>query len=265
MAYKRLEGILALIPDEGGVADIGTDHGYLPIMLLKRDRSIGIERTVIASDVASGPLGATMRSFAREGLADRISVRQGYGLECVQRDDGIETFVIAGMGGHTIINIINHSLSRASSPLIQGTHMILQANNDCSELRKWIRQKGFLIFDQFIVAERGKFYRIDLVEYNPGCDTGITGRESIDEKIDRYIGQGLPEELVWEYGVYTLLRHDQSYIDMLHWERSKLIYAKNMVVDRNRGSAGVDTKIQSLDERIHRLDVVLGCIQAGSR
>lgn len=97
----RLQKVAALVRPGSRLADIGTDHAYLPTALVQR----GVCPTAIASDVRPGPVQAARRTVEAAGLNDKIDVRLGDGLEPIRPDEA-EDIVIAGMGGETIAAIL---------------------------------------------------------------------------------------------------------------------------------------------------------------
>ena len=98
----RLNTLAKMVDPGSRVADIGTDHAYLPIELVKN----GKIDYAIASDVAEGPLENAKNDIAAAGLTEQIETRLGSGLETVTDADQIDTVVIAGMGGKLMIFLI---------------------------------------------------------------------------------------------------------------------------------------------------------------
>lgn len=155
---KRLEAILRHI-NEKTVADIGTDHAYIPIRLI----SDGICEKVIATDIKDGPVAAAKRHIEKYGFSQQIEVRKGAGLEPIQAGE-VEKIVIAGMGGEMIENILRNSpeVSKESS-------LILQPMNNQYELRKFLINNGYKIVLEDLAAEGFKIYNI--MEVKSGFDT----------------------------------------------------------------------------------------------
>ncbi|EPC57119.1 SAM-dependent methyltransferase [Lacticaseibacillus paracasei subsp. paracasei Lpp123] len=91
---KRLQAISSFIEAGERVADIGTDHAFLPIYLVQQQRI----SFAIASDIGAGPVAIAKQNVADAGLTAQISVRQADGLASIMPDDAISTVVIAGMG-----------------------------------------------------------------------------------------------------------------------------------------------------------------------
>ena len=105
---KRLQAVAALVPEGVSLADIGTDHAYLPVWLWEQGR---ITRAV-AGDIAAGPCRAARNTVAMYGAAGAIEVRQGSGLEVLTPGE-VECIAICGMGGSTIISILEASMEIA--------------------------------------------------------------------------------------------------------------------------------------------------------
>ena len=145
------------------VADVGCDHGYLGIHLLQS----GIAASVIASDVAEGPLQSAMHNAAKFGVKDKMTFHLSDGLRNVPRD--FDVLVCAGMGADTMMSIIHHAAHWLKDPRYR---LILQCQSKRPELRQWLYDEGFRI-NRETLAKDGKFvYTVMEVVYDPGH--GIT-------------------------------------------------------------------------------------------
>lgn len=152
----RLEAIAKWIPEKTIVADIGTDHAYLPVMLVQR----GIIKMAIAGDIASGPCQAARKTIEAAGLLDNIKVRQGNGLSVVTISDEVEVIIIAGMGAGTMIDIITEG-----KEIMEGVkRLVLQPMNGAAKLRQWAGQQGWQIVAEDLVEETGLLYEIIVLE-----------------------------------------------------------------------------------------------------
>ena len=145
----RLEAVASFVPPDACAADIGTDHGLLPVWL----RLNGRAKRVIASDIRPGPLSAAQRNAERY-LADGISFRLCAGLSGVSPEE-VDTVVIAGMGGETMISILQEADWDWS-----GKRLILEANTRYPELLTWIYAHGLHVCGEKLAEERGRLYRI---------------------------------------------------------------------------------------------------------
>ena len=147
------------------VADIGCDHGYLSIHLL----TSGVARSCIASDVAKGPLQSARDNARKFGVQENITFHLSDGVQDIPRD--FDTLVCAGMGGDTMIHILE------SAPWLQSEQyrLILQCQSKRPELRKWLYDHGFAIRRETL-AKDGKFcYPVMEIVYAPG--ETLTGAE----------------------------------------------------------------------------------------
>jgi tRNA (adenine22-N1)-methyltransferase len=169
----RLLAVARLVPKCSVVADIGTDHAYVPIYLVEN----GIADFVIASDVVEGPAMRAIENIKRHNLSDKIDVRIGNGLEKVKQADVI---IIAGMGGKLICDIISES-----RPIIDKAQMlILQPMTAIYEVRRYLHINNFTITDEHLAQEDEKVYNIMVVK---------SGSEIIEDDIYYHIGKKLIE------------------------------------------------------------------------
>jgi len=148
---NRLLLIANMIPKGHVVADIGTDHAYLPIYLIQQH----ISPKVIATEVTWGPYRRALINVKKAGLQGFIDVRRGPGLRTLSQGEA-QTAVMAGMGGETIANII-----RESGPLAGFLELMLLAPmRSQPELRKQLFAMGFKIIDEDIAVEDSRYYEI---------------------------------------------------------------------------------------------------------
>lgn len=138
-------------------ADIGTDHAYLPLFLLKSGR---IDRAVCA-DINAGPLESAKRNAADEGCLDKISFHLTDGAEGLS-SLGITDYAICGMGGELISAII----SRAPHLACSGVRLILQPMTKQAHLRRFLAESGFFTVGESYSYEAGKYYLSIAVEFD---------------------------------------------------------------------------------------------------
>ena len=149
---QRLKVVADFVPQNSRVADIGSDHAYLPVYLMKQKQiEFGI-----ASEVAKGPLDNAIQEIKAEGLSDRIDTRLADGLLSVQPEDKIDCVTIAGMGGTLIKNILENGKSHLSGNEL----LILQPNVGEDRLRTWLMNNQYEISDETILREDGHTYEI---------------------------------------------------------------------------------------------------------
>ncbi len=152
----RLRACCNFITPGHRVADVGTDHGYLGIWLLKQ----GICPSVIASDIGEGPLSAAKANAQRFGLGDKMQFCLSDGAQSIPRD--FDTLVIAGMGAQTMIHILDNA------PWLAGRTLVLQPQNKAHLLRAWLSQQGWRICREQLVRDGRFLYAVMEVKYEPG-------------------------------------------------------------------------------------------------
>ena len=163
---NRLERIASLVHNGVGVADVGTDHAYLPVLLLKR----GYTGHIIATDINEGPIAKARANLSEHGLENKVELIRCDGLDGCS-PDRIDTIIIAGMGGDTITGILDRA-EWCSRPDIK---LILQPVTKCEILRYWLINNGFAITDELLTEENGVLYQILRAE--PGEAHGHTDAE----------------------------------------------------------------------------------------
>ena len=147
----RLKTIAEKVPVCSIVSDVGTDHAYIPIYLVRNS----ICKKAVAADVKTGPLLAAKQNIEEYRLADLIETRLGDGLGPIKENE-CDSVVIAGMGGTLIKDILERDFSKARAAKI----LVLQPMNRVDELREWLYGSGFDIFDESLTCEGEKIYVI---------------------------------------------------------------------------------------------------------
>lgn len=148
---KRLKKVYDCIRPGMGVIDVGTDHGYLPAALAASD----YPGRIFASDIRPEPLHAAERTAARAGVSERIEFLLCDGLALCP-PDAVDTIVIAGMGGDTIVKI----LDEAEFCMDRRYLLVLQPMTKPEVLRYWLAYNEFEILSESFVQEAGGLYQI---------------------------------------------------------------------------------------------------------
>ena len=167
----RLEKLIELAGSGSCAADIGTDHGMVPIELVRRGR---FERA-IASDLREGPLTAASVHVRQAGLADRISLRLGDGLSVLSPGEA-DVILISGMGGALMQRMLTEGREAAASAV----RLVLSPQSEIPAFRSFLQKNGFRIADEAIVFEDGKFYVLMTAE---------PGKQTLWRKADRLYGK----------------------------------------------------------------------------
>jgi len=151
MLTERLKVVKNLVENSITALDVGTDHGYVPICLIKEKRA----KKVIAADINKGPLENAEKNIRLNGLSDKIELRLGGGLIPVEENE-VDTVIIAGMGGILISEILEESRSKA----IKLKNLVLQPMNSQEDLRKYLNLNGYKIVKEKLARENKKIYNI---------------------------------------------------------------------------------------------------------
>ena len=145
----RMRAVAGLVQPCGSIADIGCDHGYVAMELV-RNR---VCRHVIAMDVNSGPLDRAKSNIADYDMQEYIETRLSDGVSALRADE-VEGIICAGMGGKLIISILEQGRALIS----RMRQVVLQPQSELSEVRSYLRDKGYLIEQEDIIYEDGKYY-----------------------------------------------------------------------------------------------------------
>lgn len=160
MLSKRLQQVAQTVKNGELIADIGTDHAYIPIYLIKNK----IAKKAIAADISKGSCKKASLNINLRGLSDLIDVRCGNGLEVIKENEEPNVIVIAGMGGLMTISVLE-SNKRAVQCADQ---LVLQPQRDIDKVRKYIHSIGFKIESEKMLKEGDKFYNI--INAVKGCE-----------------------------------------------------------------------------------------------
>ncbi len=153
---RRLERVAAYVPQDARLADIGSDHGYLPVALMLR----GVLAAAVAGEVAQAPFASAQRNVRRNGLDGRVSVRLANGLAAIEPQDCISVVSICGMGGDTMRDILQAGKQRLAGV----TRLVLQPNGGERELRQWLMDNGLRIVHEELLRENRFDYEIIVAE-----------------------------------------------------------------------------------------------------
>lgn len=152
----RLERVAANVPVGARLADIGSDHGYLPVALMRR----GMITAAVAGEVATTPFHAAQRTVRDNGLEQHISVRLADGLAAIEAGDGITAISVCGMGGETIRDILDTGKLHLSGQ----ERLILQPNGGEQPLRQWLMDNGYRILCEELLRENRFYYEVIVAE-----------------------------------------------------------------------------------------------------
>ena len=146
---KRLQAVADLVGDNLIVADVGTDHGYIPIYLIESGKC----EKAFAMDVNEGPLLRAKDHIRAYGLAERITTRLSDGVTALEVGE-CEAVVVAGMGGALAVKIMEDGKEVFRSL----KEFVLQPQSELEKVRQYLNENGFRIVAEDMVLEDGKYY-----------------------------------------------------------------------------------------------------------
>ena len=197
---NRLQAIASFVSYGAKVADIGTDHGYIPVWLAQNN----IAFQITAADIKKGPLDHAIRTAAEYGVSDKIHFRLCSGLAFTDSAAN-DTVIVAGMGGELIISILE-----AAPWTKKNTKLILQPNTKIQDLVDWLTHNGYYVQHAQLVKEAGKYYQILVVV---GGESRNIPNEANRLVHDLYFK--LKDPLLSEYLTYLITRYQHVERGML--------------------------------------------------
>lgn len=158
---KRLKRIAEHVDKCESVADIGTDHGYIPIYLVKE----GICKKAIASDINKGPIEKAKVNVAFEGVSDKVKCLLGPGLNPLKVGE-VNGVILAGMGGNLTRDILLADMDKVK----KYDFIILQPAQNPEVLRAFLYKNDYEIIDEDLIKDEGRFYELFKVKYNENSE-----------------------------------------------------------------------------------------------
>ena len=194
----RLLAVAELVRNGARIADIGTDHAYLPAYLMMSGRVV----SAIASDIGIGPLENARDTVIRYNLQDKIDLRLSDGLAAINQEE-VDYICICGMGGELIAQIIDNASWVKNSKI----HLILQPMSAVDDLRIYLADNGFTVNTEKLVKDSGRIY----------CVMDVTYSGEIFEYLPEYpfIGNIICDSELAEEYISTHLKRITKHINML--------------------------------------------------
>ena len=147
----RMQAVADMVTPGGKVADVGTDHGYVPIYLIEQNKAFH----AIAMDVRKGPLARAGENIVRFGCSGRIETRLSDGLERLEPNEAA-TVIIAGLGGLLTVRILEAGLEVLKTV----KECVLQPQSDLDKVRQFLHQHHFCIVQEKMLIDEGKYYTV---------------------------------------------------------------------------------------------------------
>ncbi|MDF2548178.1 MAG: SAM-dependent methyltransferase [Anaerosolibacter sp.] len=225
----RLLTIANLVPQNAVIADIGTDHGYIPVYLIKHN----IAKKVIAADVNDGPLQSAKKNIALHHMENVIETRLGNGLEVLHAGEA-DAVIIAGMGGLLIRDILDAHPEITSSI---GT-FVLQPMVAQDDLRRWLLANGFMITNERLVKEDHRIYEVMVIR---------KGTHAVSD------------EIYYEVGEKLLENKDPLLIEFIQKNLKKYHEILNQLAGQS--SEVANEKRNMCLRKVEKLEEVLSCLK----
>ncbi|MGM9954501.1 MAG: tRNA (adenine(22)-N(1))-methyltransferase [Peribacillus sp.] len=226
---KRLENVALHIPKGSILADIGSDHAYLPCYAVAN----GLCDRAIAGEVVEGPYQSARKQVKGTGLEDLIEVRKGDGLEVLKPDEAT-CVTIAGMGGTLIASILENGKKK----LEKVERLILQPNVGALNVRNWLIDNGWELIDEDILEEDGKIYEI-----------------LIAKKGDPLQPYHENKQVGLMFGPFLLKKFSDTFIKK--WQHEKAHFERIIEQLDASGRSGLETKRKEMKVQISFIEEVL--------
>lgn len=227
---ERLARIASHVPQGAKMADIGSDHAYLPLHLAQK----GQIASAIAGELNEGPFRGAERNVRSRGYSDRITVRKGNGLAVIEPGE-VDVITVAGMGGGTIREI----LSAGEEKLAGVQRLVLSPQGDSEGLRRWLGEHGWKILDEEMLVEDEKMYEIVVAE---------RGEMAVDDRN------------AMEFGPILLAQKHPLIADRVDYELGKIRLALEGL-EKAKGDSG-EQRRQELLARRQQLEEVKAYVQS---
>lgn len=275
---ERLKCVASLVNKGARVADIGTDHAYLPIYLVQN----GISNKVYACDVRKEPLRRAKLHIDEYGLSDKITTKLCDGLKGINKGD-VDTVTICGMGGKLMKNILKAGIDK----LGDNTQLVLSAQSELKDFRKYLLETCIDIKSEHMLLEDGKYYFIFDCVYNTQDEyylnvtniqqnniyenaasagdihnNNIHNNDSHKEDNDKEyndkkkITAYAEEEL--RYGRYLLDNKSEVLYEYLNKELTSCNNIRNSLINNKEQSISIKSRIHAIDEDIAVINKALG-------
>jgi len=245
---ERLTTIARQVPKGSRIADIGSDHALLPCYLVQNGQAVH----AIAGEVNDGPLEAARKQVREEKLEAFIDVRGGDGLAVIQPGE-VDVITIAGMGGSLIVKILSADPSK-----LQGVQrLVLQPNVGEDTVRTWLLQENWLLIDEHLLEEDGKFYEVLVA---------IRHEEAEEQNEALYANNPLEsfgiavsrEQLIW-MGPYLLTQRNDAFASK--WSSEKNKFERIIQTMQQSQAPEAKEKEQAFGALVKQIEEVLQCMQ----
>lgn len=201
---RRLNAVANLVTEGASVADIGTDHAYIPIYLAENH----ISSHIIAMDINRGPLEKAKEHILEYGFESMIQTRLSDGLSGMKPGEA-DTMIAAGMGGGLIIRILQNSPQAVETV----REFILQPQSEIHKVRAYLNNNGFVITEEDMVEEDGKYYPMMKAVHGkekPFSDEELYYGRKLIEKKNPVLRAFLQKEYTIKKDIYDKLKNQDN-------------------------------------------------------
>ena len=224
---KRLQAVADLVTEGASVADIGTDHGYIPIYLIEHH----IAEKVIALDINRGPLERARMHIVGHGLKEKIETRLSDGLEKLSANEA-DIITICGMGGRLIADIV----TKGMNVITRNTTLIVSPQSEVGDFRHFLVSQRLVVDDEKMLKEDGKYYFIikcrksDENVYSEYSETQYQYGWKLLESKDKTLYEYLIKEKETNDGISNSLKKDESN-PTVKLRLQQLLQKNNIIMD----------------------------------
>lgn len=210
------------------IMDVGTDHGYIAIELIKRN----LADKVIASDINKDPLNKAKLNVSLEGLSNKIELRLGGGLTPV-KDKEVNGVLIAGMGGNLIRDILENDIKKVKNM----DYLVLQPAQNPEVLREYLYISDYEIIDEDVCFDECKYYEVFKVKYKENNSTKL-------------------ENIFYEVSPILLNKKSDVFKDYLYEKIDKYKKVKSFIKDNTEHALSrkkeLDSKIEIMENLLKK-------------
>lgn len=207
------------------IMDVGTDHGYIAIELIKRN----LADKVIASDINKDPLNKAKLNVSLEGLSNKIELRLGGGLTPVKEKE-VNGVLIAGMGGNLIRDILENDIKKVKNM----DYLVLQPAQNPEVLREYLYISDYEIIDEDVCFDEGKYYEVFKIKYKENNSTKL-------------------ENIFYEVSPILLNKKSDVFKDYLYEKIDKYKKVKSFIKDNTEHALSRKKELDSKIEIIENL------------
>jgi len=243
---KRLNAVAAMVTSGHVVCDVGCDHGYVSIFLVKTKKC----PKVYALDVRKGPLERARQHVEAYACTDYIELKLSDGLK--EMPAGIaDTLICAGMGGRLVIKILSESMEKVR----EMKELILQPQSELGLVREFIRREGLALVDEDMVEEDGKYYPVMRVEIpSIASMTGQCSKIPFKEKETMALSK---QAVLDKYGPVLLAKRHPVLKEYLLREEVLLGEIKRQLEEAGKSNEQTKRRRAELEEEKRQLETAL--------